>query len=162
MRVMQSSSHPVVSQCVLVLGRISYLSALLNCLTFFLEKKDFVAIFVDNKIFVRHKAPSAIINFLRKDVVKMVCTSAKEGSDCFFMSKKGCEFNGGICHAIVEQCGDCQKVQEFPTGKYCSVFPDPTAKWRVRNCNMATHLKGTSKKEKGKVNPLKASKRTAH
>jgi len=78
------------------------------------------------------------------------------------MSKKGCEFNGGSCHAIIEQCGDCQKIKEFPAGKYCTVFPEPEAKWRVRDCNMATHLKATIKKENGKVNPLKASKRTAH
>jgi hypothetical protein len=50
----------------------------------------------------------------------------------------------------------------FPTGKYCLVFPDPTAKWRLGNCNMAIHLKGTSKNKNGKLNPLKASKRNAH
>jgi hypothetical protein len=92
----------------------------------------------------------------------MVCTSVKEGVDCFFMSKKGCQFNGGECHPIVEQCEGCQKVQDFPVGRYCLVFPDPGAKWRVGTCNMATHMKGTSKKGNGKLNPLKASKRRAH
>jgi hypothetical protein len=98
---------------------------------------------------------------LRKDVVKMVCISVKEGYDCFFMSKKGCQFNGGSCHSTVEQCEGCEKVQEFPTGKYCLVFPDPSAKWRAGNCNMATHVKVSSKEVNGKLNPLKASKRRA-
>jgi len=89
----------------------------------------------------------------------MVCISVKEGYDCFFMSKKGCQFNGGTCHLIVEQCEGCQKVIEVPTGKYCLSFPDPTAKWRSSNCNMATHLKTEEKKGNGKLNPLKASKR---
>jgi hypothetical protein len=92
----------------------------------------------------------------------MVCTSVKTGSDCFFMSKKGCGFNGGTCHTIIERCEGCQKVQEFPTGKYCSVFPDPPSKWRARNCNMATHLEVTAKQQTEKLNPLKASKRNVH
>jgi len=93
----------------------------------------------------------------------MVCSSVKEGDECFFMSEKGCGFNGGTCHIIVEGCEGCQKVAEYPTGKYCTAFPDATAKWRTGNCNMATHLVNTnSKKENGKVNPLKASKRLAH
>ena len=92
----------------------------------------------------------------------MVCSSIKEGQDCFFMTKKGCEFNGGSCHIIVEECEGCHKVAEYPAGKYCMVFPDPAAKWHLGNCNMATHLKATVKKGNGKVNPLKASKRLAH
>ena len=92
----------------------------------------------------------------------MVCTTAKEGVDCAFMSKKGCKFNGGNCHIIVEQCEGCQKVFEGPTGKYCLIFPDPTIKWRAGNCNMATHVKASNEKATGKLNPLKASKRRAH
>ncbi|MDY6972108.1 MAG: PxxKW family cysteine-rich protein [Thermodesulfobacteriota bacterium] len=92
----------------------------------------------------------------------MVCTSVKQGYDCFFMSKKGCQFNGGICHPIVEQCEGCQKAIDFPTGKYCLGFPEPAAKWRIGKCNMATHMKETSRKANGKLNPLKASKRSGH
>ncbi|UCF86287.1 MAG: PxxKW family cysteine-rich protein, partial [Desulfobacteraceae bacterium] len=39
--------------------------------------------------------------------------------------------------------------------------PDPPAKWRHGNCNMATHLQATAQKGNGKLNPLKASKRRA-
>ena len=89
----------------------------------------------------------------------MVCTSVKEGVECVFMSKQGCQFNGGACHTIVAQCEGCQKVKEFPTGNYCLVFPDPASKWRTGNCNMATHVKTAAAKGNGKINPLKASKR---
>ena len=92
----------------------------------------------------------------------MVCTTLKEGYECFFMSKKGCQFNGGACHTIVEQCDGCEKVKEFSAGKYCLVGPDPAAKWRSGSCNMATHAaKAKEKGENGKLNPLKASKRNA-
>ncbi|MGD9039085.1 MAG: PxxKW family cysteine-rich protein [Desulfobacteraceae bacterium] len=77
------------------------------------------------------------------------------------MSKQGCQFNGGNCHPVIEQCEGCQKVKEFPTGKYCLSFPDPTIKWRVGTCSMATHLQATKAKGNGKLNPLKASKRRA-
>lgn len=91
----------------------------------------------------------------------MLCTTVKEGFDCVFMSKKGCGFNGGRCYPIVESCEGCQKVQEFPSGKYCISFPDPSAKWRFGRCSMATHLKNESKAQTAKINPLKASKRKA-
>ena len=89
----------------------------------------------------------------------MVCTTVKQGQNCFFMTKNGCDFNGGTCHIIVDQCNGCAKAVEYPTGTYCLTFPDPAAKWRMGNCNMATHLQVAAKKENGKINPLKASKR---
>jgi hypothetical protein len=89
----------------------------------------------------------------------MVCTNVKQGYDCFFMDKNGCQFNGGSCHPIIQECEGCLKVKEFPAGKYCVAFPDPAIKWRSGNCNMATHLKATAGKQNGKINPLKASKR---
>ena len=92
----------------------------------------------------------------------MVCTSVKEGYDCFFMNKKGCDFNGGSCHQIVEQCEGCQKVKEFPAGIFCLSSPDPATRWRIGTCSMATHLKASNGKGNGKLNPLKASKRGGH
>lgn len=89
----------------------------------------------------------------------MVCATVKEGSECLFMGKKGCQFNGGNCHPIVEQCEGCQKIKEFPAGIYCLSFPEPATKWRVGNCSMASHLKVSKAKGNGKLNPLKASKR---
>jgi hypothetical protein len=92
----------------------------------------------------------------------MLCTTVKEGQDCFFMQKSGCKFNGGSCHTIIEQCEGCQRAKEFPTGVFCTTFPDPAIKWRAGVCTMATHVKAEGKKENGKLNPLKASKRRAH
>jgi hypothetical protein len=40
-------------------------------------------------------------------------------------------------------------------------FPDPSIKWRVGTCSMATHMKASNNKGNGKLNPLKASKRKA-
>ncbi len=90
----------------------------------------------------------------------MVCTSVRQGFECIFMSKRGCEFNGGSCHPIVDQCDGCQRIIEIPTGKYCMSFPDPAIKWKNGICNMATHIKINNKKGNNKVNPLKASKRS--
>jgi hypothetical protein len=92
----------------------------------------------------------------------MVCTSVKEGMDCFFMEKSGCQFNGGTCHQIIDECIGCQKIQEYPTGKYCQSFPDPAIKWRAGICTMATHKKVSNGNGNGKLNPLKASKRGAN
>jgi len=92
----------------------------------------------------------------------MVCTTVKEGIECFFMSNKGCQFNGGSCHTIVDRCEGCQKVLELPTGNFCRVFPDPAIKWRMGTCNMATHIKASNGNKNGKLNPLKASKRRMH
>lgn len=89
----------------------------------------------------------------------MVCITVKEGLECSFMKKNGCQFNGGNCHPIVEQCGGCQKVIEGPSGNYCMIFPDPIIKWRLGNCNMATHIIASIEKKSVKINPLKASKR---
>lgn len=77
------------------------------------------------------------------------------------MSKKGCKFNGGTCFPVVEECENCSRIAEFPTGKYCTVYPDPAAKWRVTVCGMATHVKIDTDEKTGKINPLKASKRMA-
>jgi len=89
----------------------------------------------------------------------MICQTVKPGIDCFFMSKKGCQFNGGACFPIIDKCEGCEKAKEFPTGKFCILFPDPGAKWRLGNCNMATHVERVAKKEAAKLNPIKASKR---
>jgi len=92
----------------------------------------------------------------------MVCTSVRQGSECMFMNKRGCQFNGGSCHPIVDQCDGCQRIIEIPTGKYCMSFPDPAMKWKTGVCNMATHIQINNETGNNKVNPLKASKRSRH
>jgi hypothetical protein len=90
----------------------------------------------------------------------MVCTTLRKGHDCIFMTKKGCQFNGGGCHPIVEQCAGCQRIVEYPTGMFCMSFPDPALKWKNGACNMATHVRAQKAAQNHKINPLKASKRS--
>ncbi|MBW1740828.1 MAG: PxxKW family cysteine-rich protein [Deltaproteobacteria bacterium] len=89
----------------------------------------------------------------------MVCVSVKEGTECIFMTKKGCSFNGGVCHQIVEECRGCNRASEFDSGWYCTACPDPSVKWKNGHCNFATHIAKEVQVEKTKINPLKASKR---
>ena len=90
----------------------------------------------------------------------MICTTIREGLDCTFMTHQGCSFNGGHCGAVVEQCESCKFVVDFPTGKYCQVFPDPASKWTLGACNLASHVDRKKIVVEHKVNPLKASKRS--
>ena len=92
----------------------------------------------------------------------MICTTVKNGQECPFMSAKGCSYNGGVCHQIVEQCDGCGRRAEVASGWYCSSCPDPGLKWKRGNCNLATHMANTAAESKAKLNPLKASKRGKH
>lgn len=75
------------------------------------------------------------------------------------MTAKGCNYNGGICHEIVEQCEGCNRRLAFSDGWYCSSSPEPIQKWKNGNCNLATHVSTVAKSTAQKLNPLKASKR---
>lgn len=89
----------------------------------------------------------------------MLCQTVKTGMECAFMTKSGCGFNGGSCVAIIDKCEGCNKILENAMGKYCRIYPDPTAKWAVGGCPTASHMKREVKEEQ-KINPLKASKRS--
>ena len=91
----------------------------------------------------------------------MNCETIKDGTECAFMSKKGCGFNGGTCYEITENCQGCDRSKEYKTGWYCASVPDPKIKWRRDDCNLATHVSAKAKEKQQKVNPLKASKRAA-
>jgi hypothetical protein len=91
----------------------------------------------------------------------MICQTSKQGVECFFMAKNGCNYNGGSCYTIVESCTGCARVTEYSAGKYCSSYPQPELKWTSGKCNFATHIKAETLKEDKKVNALKASKRKA-
>lgn len=91
----------------------------------------------------------------------MVCETIKKGVECIFMKKTGCSYNGGSCYPIIDKCEGCARVREFEAGKYCLSFPYPAQKWQQGICPMATHVKKVVKQEEQKINPLKASKRSA-
>lgn len=90
----------------------------------------------------------------------MVCTTIKKGMECPFMSSKGCTYNGGFCHEIVENCESCSRSTELESGWYCTACPEPSLKWKNGNCNLASHVTASVSKTKTKINPLKASKRS--
>ncbi|HMK66431.1 MAG TPA: PxxKW family cysteine-rich protein [Thermodesulfobacteriota bacterium] len=91
----------------------------------------------------------------------MDCATLKAGTACTFMTAKGCSFSGGACFTVIEQCEGCDRNKEFSSGKYCISFPNPSQKWKLGNCNLATHVKKAPVQTATKVNPLKASKRSA-
>ncbi|MDR1049887.1 MAG: PxxKW family cysteine-rich protein [Deltaproteobacteria bacterium] len=67
------------------------------------------------------------------------------------MAKKGCGFLGGACKAVDAKCDGCDRVQTVGDSKYCKAFPDPSVRWRIGNCSMATHIKSESAKDSAKV-----------
>jgi hypothetical protein len=89
----------------------------------------------------------------------MICATIKKGTECAFMTSKGCSYNGGICHQTTEKCNGCTRSTELSSGWYCTACPDPSIKWKNGNCNLATHVTVESKQAQAKINPLKASKR---
>jgi len=88
----------------------------------------------------------------------MICATTKKGTECSFMTAKGCSFAGGTCKEIVAKCEGCANILAVGDKKYCKTFPDPKAKWMFGVCGLATHIVRKAEEAK-KVNPLKASKK---
>jgi len=88
----------------------------------------------------------------------MICTTVRNGKECPFMTQKGCSYNSGSCHEVVEDCEGCNRKVEVSGGWYCQSFPEPALKWKTGRCNMASHIAAAAAAD-AKINPLKASKR---
>lgn len=91
----------------------------------------------------------------------MQCVTLKKGVECAFMTRKGCTFNGGQCHPVVDSCNGCSRAITIADTTFCSVAPDPASKWVRGVCNFATHTERKAVEQTQKLNPLKASKRAA-
>jgi len=91
----------------------------------------------------------------------MQCQTNKPGAECIFMKKSGCSYNGGGCYPVVESCKGCDRAVEYSTGVFCKTYCEPSIKWAKGSCNFATHVKKEVKEDTFKLNPLKASKRSA-
>ncbi len=89
----------------------------------------------------------------------MLCTTVKKDVECSFMADKGCTFNGGICHSIVEQCDSCAHIVSYEGAQFCKTYADPSTKWLLGKCNFATNVVKEGVKENKRINPLKESKR---
>jgi len=90
----------------------------------------------------------------------MLCTTVRKDVECPFMTKQGCSYEGNVCKPITPQCEGCARIHEYEGRSYCQILPDPMAKWKVGNCNMATHVSSVKVETKQKINPIKASKRS--
>lgn len=91
----------------------------------------------------------------------MQCITLKQGAECAFMTRKGCNFNGGRCHTVVDKCEGCSRTENYAEGTFCTVVPNPARKWNGGTCNFATHIERKVATQTQKLNPLKASKRAA-
>ena len=91
----------------------------------------------------------------------MLCSTTRSGMECFFMTEKGCTFNGGTCHEAVDKCTECGHLIEVADKKYCRAFPDPASKWALGDCNFSTYSEWKQVGTQHKVNPLKASRKAA-
>jgi len=58
---------------------------------------------------------------------------------------------------VLMEKGPCARIA---VDKTCCAYIDPTAKWRLGNCGLATHIIHEEDVSKFKLNPIKASKRT--
>jgi len=73
---------------------------------------------------------------------------------------QGVTVNGFVLTPIIDKCEGCDRVRAFEEEKFCSSYPAPDRKWAEGRCNFATHMR-VDAKAAAKVNPLKASKRSA-
>jgi hypothetical protein len=81
----------------------------------------------------------------------MQCATVKSGVECSFMAKSGCGFLGGACHAVIDKCEGCDRVKTFGDLRFCQAFPEPSVRWRLGNCSMATHIKKETASAASKV-----------
>ena len=72
----------------------------------------------------------------------------------------GVQVNGILCLPVVVQCEGCDRIRTFATQNFCASYPMPEKKWSLGRCNFATHIHDESRAQ-AKINPLKASKRSA-
>ena len=91
----------------------------------------------------------------------MECQAVIPGMECNFWGKQGCTYPGAACRPVVDKCDGCERVVKSPTGAVCGVYPEPELKWQQGICNFSTHVKAQTKSEEARVNPLKASKKSA-
>jgi hypothetical protein len=66
-------------------------------------------------------------------------------------SKGGAGFLGGTKRTIDAKCEGCDRIKLSEDKKFCAAYPDPTVRWRLGNCNLATHIKVETKAEASKV-----------
>lgn len=93
-----------------------------------------------------------------------LCRTIRKDEQCAFAGKGGmCEYIGGKCYPIIDECVNdkkCINVISYGEKDYCKIYAEPAVKWIGGNCPMSSNKELKLKKEQ-KINPLKASKRAA-
>ena len=108
---------------------------------------------------IKEGAPYGALQLFLEEI-PMLCVTLKKGVPCAFMTTKGCTFNGGHCHPVVDPCEGCSRTLAVDSDTFCSVAPHPAQKWATGSCNFATHVSRQVNEQTQKLNPLKASKRS--
>jgi hypothetical protein len=70
-------------------------------------------------------------------------------------------YASGEFKPVVEKCEGCDRIIAVESDRYCRVYVEPAAKWKLGLCNFASHVKPELTIAKIKINPLKASKRAS-
>jgi len=60
---------------------------------------------------------------------------------------------------IVEKCDGCARTEMMNENIVCKAYINPSLKWRLGDCGLATHIVKEENTKKKKINPIKASKR---
>jgi len=55
----------------------------------------------------------------------------KEEIDCVFMTRQGCNYNGGHCDPVVQACEVCGHIKEVDEEYCCVTSANPSAKWNL-------------------------------
>jgi len=92
----------------------------------------------------------------------MRCTSVKPGVECAFMTTKDVLTKAGFANRSWNNAVDAA-ARDSSFWLVLHRLPEPSTKWRNGICNLATHASASaaSPEAKQKINPLKASKRSA-
>ena len=76
-------------------------------------------------------------------------------------TSKMTKFSEGGFLPVIDKCEGCERIVEKEGNKYCDSYMNPSAKWRLGICNLATHAKPEVVVVKVRINPLKAAKRAS-
>jgi len=71
----------------------------------------------------------------------MICTILKEEIDCVFMTKQGCNYNGGHCDPVVQACEGCNHIKEIDEDFYCTTSANPVGQVEP-GCLQLRHSRG--------------------
>ena len=76
---------------------------------------------------------------------------------CILLTKKVVVKEKGQETPVTMEKGPCSRIADDKT---CCAYFNPSEKWKLGNCGLATHLFQEEEVKKFKLNPIKASKKS--